>query len=300
LNRFVFVTDSHYYPDAPKDFGAPKMLTKGRELHKAVVPAINAVAPDFILHGGDFLCGGNSFDLPTDTFEQSIQEVQDLFEGFEAPFYCIPGNHDCDAQTWSFDAFNKAFNPPDILAVDDVSATLRIARANIFLGDTKQFGAGEWTDTHDDLLRAANAAAINDGKPIVLCLHTWVLPDSEVRPGEDGSGCVKGSGRLLSTVSECDAIVAVFTGHRHLNRISAYRDFLIVDSASLIGYPFGFREVTLSNDGWFSTRFHRIEIPEVMEAYRQRDDAGEDDRWQGQPHDCDCDILIPHLQKLRS
>lgn len=299
MDHFVFLTDSHYYPNAPRDYGPPKMLTKGRLLHEAAIPAINAITADFILHGGDVLCGGASFDLPTDIFERSIREVREMFAGFDAPIYCIPGNHDCDAQTWSFETFNKTFNSPDVLSVEMVSSTLRIARANIFLGNTETSVTGEWTDEHDNLLRDANRDAIADGFPIVLCLHTWILPDSAVPPGEDGAGCVKGSGRLLASISECDSIVAVFTGHRHFNRITAYRDFLIVDSASLIGYPFIFREITLSNDGWFSTRLHRIEIPEVMSSYRQRGDAGEDDRWQGQPHDCDCDILIPRLEKLR-
>jgi len=300
LDRFVYVTDSHYYPNAPKDFGAPKMLTEGREIHKAVVPAINSVNPDFILHGGDFLCGGNSFDLPTETYEQSIREVRESFDEFGAPVYCVPGNHDCDAQTWSFDAFNKAFDPPDVLSVDQASSTLRIVRANIFLGDTKEFGSGEWRDEHDTLLRAASKAALADRIPLILCLHTWLLPDSVVPPGGDGKGCVKGAARLLATISECEAVVAVFTGHRHQNRITMFRDFLIVDSACLIGYPFGFREITLSDDGWFSTRFHRLDIPRIMDTYRLRDDTGRDEDWEGQPHDCNCEILIPRLRDLRT
>ena len=51
--RFVFLTDTHYHPSAPKDFGAPKMLTRGREVLDAVAPVINALNPDFVVHGGD-------------------------------------------------------------------------------------------------------------------------------------------------------------------------------------------------------------------------------------------------------
>ncbi len=87
MNRFVFLTDSHYWPDAHRDFGAPKMLTHGRPIHDAVVPAINALSPDCVLHGGDFLCGGSAFDLPTETFERCVNEVRGFFNGIEAPFY---------------------------------------------------------------------------------------------------------------------------------------------------------------------------------------------------------------------
>ena len=38
---FVFLTDTHHYPDAPEDFGAPKMLTRSREVLDAIVPAVN-------------------------------------------------------------------------------------------------------------------------------------------------------------------------------------------------------------------------------------------------------------------
>ena len=69
--RFVFLTDSHYYPGAPKDYGAPKMLTQSKTVLDAIVPAVNPIRPEFIVHGGDFLCGGSSFELPWTTYLQS-------------------------------------------------------------------------------------------------------------------------------------------------------------------------------------------------------------------------------------
>ncbi len=299
MNHFVFITDTHYWPAAPKDFGSPKMLTRGREIHDALVPAVNALNPEFVVHGGDFLCGGSAFDLPTETFERSIRDTRKTFDGLRASLYAVPGNHDCDAQTWKFNAFNEAFGTSDALAVDAVAPNLRIFRANIFLGNTAEKGSGEWTDEHDELLREADRLSCADQTPSLLFLHSWILPDTIPEDGSDGRGCVEGAGRLLETVSQCPSIVAVFTGHRHVNRITAYRDFLIVDTACLIGYPFGFREISLSDDGWFSTRFHRLDLPDVMAAYRLRDDAGEDTDWEGQPHDCDCDILIPRLRDQR-
>ncbi len=300
MNRFVFVTDSHYWRNAPKDYGAPKMLTKGREIHDALVPAVNTLAPEFIVHGGDFLCGGSAFDLPTDILCQSVQDVRDSFDGFAAEFYPVTGNHDCDAQTWKFDVFHEAFGASEPIAVDRVASDLHILRANVFLGDTKEKGSGEWTDAHDTHLREADRQALADRTPTVLFLHSWILPNATPEEGTEGRGCVEGARRLLETVSECLSIVAVFTGHMHINRITAYRDFLIVDTACLIGYPFGFREVTLSDDGWFTTRFHRLDVPIAMEAYRSREDASEDGHWEGQPHDCDCDVLIPRLKAIRA
>jgi predicted MPP superfamily phosphohydrolase len=54
--RFAFLTDTHHYPDAPENFGAPKMLTRSQEVLDAIPPALNTQAFDFVVHGGDFLC----------------------------------------------------------------------------------------------------------------------------------------------------------------------------------------------------------------------------------------------------
>jgi len=299
MNHFALITDTHYWPGAPRDFGAPKMLTCGRQIHDALVPAVNALNPEFVVHGGDILCGGGSFDLPAETYEQSIREVRERFDAIRSPFYIVPGNHDCDAQAWEFKRFNQAFDVPDTLAVDDVAPDLKILRANVFLGNTKEQGSGEWTDEHDELLRAADRRAIADHTASILFLHSWVLADSVPEDESEGRGCVEGARRLLDTVSQCPSIAAIFTGHRHVNRITAYRDFLVVDTACLIGYPFGFREIWLSDDGWLSTHFHRLDVPEVMTAYRSRDDIGPDREWEGQSHDCDCEVLIPRLSQMR-
>ena len=72
--RFAFLTDTHHYPDAPENFGAPKMLTRSQEVLDAIPPALNTQAFDFVVHGGDFLCGGGSFNLlENDRFALSIK-----------------------------------------------------------------------------------------------------------------------------------------------------------------------------------------------------------------------------------
>ena len=70
-------------------------------------------------------------------------------------------------------------------------------------------------------------------------LHPWVLPGF-VGDGEDPGGqVIKAADRLMETVSRQPGIVAIFAEHQHMNRIRMHRDFLIVDTACLIGYPMG-------------------------------------------------------------
>ena len=297
--RFVFATDSHYHPRPEKDFGPPKMLTKGREVLGAMVEQINASRPEFIVHGGDLLCGGSAFELPWELYLQSVDDVAAAFERFRAPLYCVPGNHDCDAGTGTFAPLAEQIHLPELLDVVDVAPRLRLALANIYQANPMEVGSGEWTEDLDTALAEVGRQALADGCAVILVLHPWVLPG--FAPPEDPSqGLVKEAERLIETVSRQPAVVAVFTGHRHLNRIRMYRDFLIVDTACLIGFPLGFREIHLREDGLFTAIWHQLDLPEVLEASRERSSPEINDRWQGEVHDRETEILLPRLQALWS
>ena len=294
--RFVFLTDTHHHPDAPQDYGAPKMLTRSREVLDAIPSAINAIKPDFAVHGGDFLCGGSSFDLATETYLRSVAEAADACDQIEAAFYSIPGNHDCDAQSGSFEGFAARFPLPDPLTIVDAAPRLRLALANVFHDcDVFAKGAGVWTDALDQALRQAAAQALADGCALILILHTWVLPDFDW-----DRGMVEDAHKLRATLDASPAIIAIFTGHRHINRITMYRDYLVVDTACLIGFPLGFREVILSEDGFFKTRFHTLDLPDLNEASFARSTPEENRVWQGHIHDRDTEIVIPRLKALWS
>jgi predicted phosphodiesterase len=293
-SRFVFLTDSHHYPDAPKDYAAPKMLTRSRPIMEASVPAVNALRPDFIVHGGDLLCGGSSFELPRETYLQSIRDVAAVFAGFEAPAYYIPGNHDADAQQGSFVEFEKHFPIPQPLTVIEAAPRLRLALSHIYHQcNPIEESCGIWTDELDQALRRAAAQAGEQRCAMILVLHTWVLPNYEA-----GAGMVKNADRLLATVREHPAIVAVFTGHRHKNRIRTYRDFLVVDTACLIGFPMGFREIQLRDDGYLIARFHALDLPELIQASAARSSPEENNGWQGEIHDRETEILLPRLKEI--
>lgn len=289
--RFALLTDSHYHPQAAEDYGAPKMLTRGREVLAAIPDAVNALAPDFVVHAGDLLCGGSSFDLPSELYEQSVDEVAASFAKISAPFYCVPGNHDCDAQNGSYAGFARRFPLPDPLSVEDVAPRLRLALANVYHACSGvEEGTGIWTDALDESLRSAATQAAADGTALLLVLHTWVLSDHTLN-----RGLVKNAEKLVATLSEHPAIAAVFTGHRHLNRIRMYRDFLVVDTSCLIGYPLGFRIVTLRDDGLFETSFHPLPLSEINEASYARSTPEQNDRWQGEIHDRETQIFLPRL-----
>ncbi len=290
--RFVLLTDSHYHPRAEKDYGAPKMLTRSREVLDAVPDAVNALDPDFVVHAGDLLCGGSSFDLPTALYERSVDEVADVFASIKAPLYCVPGNHDCDAQSGSMDGFARRFHLPNPLTTVDAGPRLRLALANVYHAcNGVDEGCGIWTDALDAHLRSAALRAERDRCALLLVLHTWVLSDHT-----PGRGVVNNVEKLVDTLTTHPAIAAVFTGHRHLNRIRMYRDVLVVDTACLVGFPLGFRLIELTDDGLLKTRFHALPLPELSAASYARSAEWENERWQGEIHDRDTEVLLPRLR----
>jgi predicted phosphodiesterase len=201
--RFVVLADTHYHPAAPKDFSPPRLLTRGPEILAATVPAVNALSPEFIVHVGDLLCGGGSFELSRNQYDRSLRDVTGAFDEFTAPLHCVPGNHDCNAQHHRFCEFARAFDTPEVF------------------------------DVIDDALRAADAQAEADGVVLFLILHSWIHPGV----GADPSGIITKAKRLQATMAACSTVAATFSGHRHANRVRLFRDYVCIDTACLIGYP---------------------------------------------------------------
>jgi len=290
--RFAYLADTHYHAAAPRDFGAPKLLTRGREVLDATAPAVNAVAPDFVVHGGDLLCGGGSFEIPPDQYLQSIREVASAYEQFSAPFHMVPGNHDCDAVEFSFAELGRHFAVPQVLDVVEPASGLGLALANVYHEDCRD-GVGAWTPELDQELRRADAAACRDGRVLLLILHPWILPGYP-----DQGGIIDGWSHALLAVSECPSVAAVLTGHRHRNRVRPWRDFLIVDTACLIGFPVGFRELVLDGDGLLTCRFHQLDLPDFIETSRALSSPEANDEYQGEITDRDFEVLLPRVRSL--
>ena len=293
--RFVVMTDSHYHPTAIRDWGAPKMLTQSGEALETSVPAVNALDADFIIHGGDLVCGGGSFDLPTDEYEHSIRHVAETYGRLQAPIHYVPGKHDCDAQTGSFDSLFSTFTMPQILNVVDVAPGVRLALANLYHRDPV---TGHWTQELDEALRCADLAAKKDDAALLLVLHEWIAP-GHVRPGDDyDTGCVVHADRLRATLVECSSVVATFSGHRHVNRLRLWRDIVLVDTACLVGHPLGFREITLDDDGFLQSRFHVLDCPQLLASSRARCSNEMNQHYAGEELDRNGVVLAPRYQQI--
>jgi len=292
--HFVFVTDSHHYPDASEDFSAPKMLTQSQRVLDAMPAAINALNPDFVVHGGDLLCGGSSFEMPWGTYTRAVEEVASACSRFQASTYHVPGNHDSDAQQASFDLFAQHIPIPEILDIVNVGPRWRLAVANVY-HDCCPISkpCGIWTEALDQALRNAARTAEADGRALILGIHPWVVPHESQWDNPEPPGVILEGRRIQETIKTHPALSMILTGHYHRNRISLFHDCLILDTACLIGYPMGFREIWIGDNGTFRTRFHTLDLPDVLKTSYARSTPEENAVWAGRLEDRDAEMSLP-------
>ncbi len=293
--RFAVLADTHYHPAAPKDFAPPKLLTQGPEILAATVPAVNALRPDFILHVGDLLCGGGSFELTGAQYEQSLADVAAAYERFSAPVYCVPGNHDCDAQACAYGDFIDTFRAPKPFDVIDIAPGLRLARAHVF-SDGEADG-GTWTARLDTALRKADHVARQEGVALLFMLHPWIRPGTGPSPTK---GVITNAGRLQQALAECVSVVATFSGHRHANRLRVTRDYISIDTACLIGYPLGFRMITITEDAWLTATWHTLDMPSVGALAEALGSVQDKEHWAGEFGDRNNTVLLPRMRALQA
>lgn len=150
----------------------------------------------------------------------------------------------------------------------------------------------------DGALREIARTAYDEGCALILAIHSWVLPGNDEQEEPLPTGVIAYADRLLDTLATHPAIVMVLTGHRHRNRIRMAQDCVILDTACLIGFPMGFREIMLQEDGMFRTRFHQLDLPHLIQASFDRSGCEENRVWEGEPHDRNTEMVLPRLQAL--
>ena len=66
------------------------MLTRSKEVLDILPSVINAENFDFVIHGGDIVCGGSSFNIPNNIYTRSLKEAAATFDQINTPFFRFP------------------------------------------------------------------------------------------------------------------------------------------------------------------------------------------------------------------
>ena len=126
LFKFAFITDTHLYLNAPRNFaGGLQQQKNSLALYEKLVEQLNTFEPDFVIHGGDIVCGGHSFGMSAEEFEATLDGAQQLGQRINAPCYYIPGNHDLHPETGSKDPYLARFSVNGMGSISFVHENIR-------------------------------------------------------------------------------------------------------------------------------------------------------------------------------
>lgn len=281
--RFAVIADNHLYVGPPDDGKPPRVLTEGVRILETLVADLNALDLDFVVHMGDLTCGGGGFAMPYEAYVKSLDVAAQLLSDVNAPLHVVPGNHDCDPERGMFNAFENHWPLPRPMTLHNLTPDLRLAVANVYGSCVYDRQSGEWTNTLDAMLRAAA------DRPTILAVHTWILPHTYADSHDEPRlGLPRGVEQLTATLRDYPIIMAL-TGHRHRNRVGRCGNAVVIDTASLMAYPLGYRVIEL-HDGRAVGRFRQLNLPEVIERSRRLSDDAFNAQLLGTPADRDFDV----------
>jgi 3',5'-cyclic AMP phosphodiesterase CpdA len=268
---FAFITDTHLYPNAPKNFGnGTQMQEDCVQIHQELIRQLNDFKPEFVIHGGDIVCGGDSFGMTSEQYLASLDEAKDLNSNIEAPIYYIPGNHDLDPITGSKDAYQERFGYDQFAYTSFVHEDLRFILLDAQEVDGDQahghIGSEQLQWLEDEL-----NDALDEGQQVLIFAHQLVSPSEEF---EELSARVDNSEEVMRIIDGFNNILAMFHGHLHLNRIVERNNVFHTITAGIICYPMMWRKITVDN-GLIRIRSAQLNLPRLLaKSAVSRDDRG--------------------------
>ena len=261
--KFAFITDTHLYPNAPQNFaGGLQQQMNSLALYERVIEQLNDFDPAFVVHGGDIVCGGNSFDMSSEKYIEALNTAHSLGEKLNAPIYYIPGNHDLDPETGSKVSYLEYFG------INNRGSTS-------FVKDNIRFILMDAQEVPEDLTHGYVSTnqlawverelkkAADYGEQIIIFTHQLPFPSVEFQ----GMGSrIVNSAEILEIVAPFEQqILGFFCGHLHLNRVYREQGLLCIITSGVICYPMMWRQVLVYPDR-VEVLSVPVDLPEVYAA----------------------------------
>lgn len=259
--KFAFITDTHLYVNATQNYaGGLQQQLNSLAIYEKLIEQLNAFDPAFVVHGGDIVSGGNSFDMSAEEFEASLHTVQLLGERLNMPCYYIPGNHDLDPATGSKTPYLERFG------INGMGSTC-------FVKENIRFILLDAQEVPEDLTHGYVSTnqlawveremkkAADYGEEIIFFSHQLPFPSVEFQ----GIGSrIANSAEIIEITAPFDAqILCFFCGHLHLNRVFREQGMLCIVTSGLICYPMMWRQVFVYPDR-IEVKSVPIDLPEVI------------------------------------
>ena len=259
--KFAFITDTHLYPNATQNFaGGLQQQKNSVALYEKMIEQLNAFDPAFVVHGGDIVCGGQSFDMSAEEYVEALNTAQLLGERLNAPCYYIPGNHDLDPETGSKVSYMERFGINGMGSTSFVKENIRF-----ILLDAQEVPEdlthGYVSTNQLAWVEREMKKAADYGEEIIFFSHQLPFPSVEFQ----GIGSrIANSAEILEIVSPFEKqILGFFCGHQHLNRVFREQGLLCIVTSGIICYPMMWRQIHVYPDR-IEVNSVPVDLPEVL------------------------------------
>ena len=259
--KFAFITDTHLYPNAQKNFaGGLQQQVNSLGLYEKLIEQLNEFDPAFVIHGGDIVCGGQSFDMSAEEYVEALNTAHRLGERLNAPCYYIPGNHDLDPETGSKVSYLERFGINGRGSTSFVKENIRF-----ILIDAQEVPEdlthGYVSTNQLAWIEREMKKSADYGEEIFFFSHQLPFPNVEFQ----GIGSrIANSAEILEIASPFEKqILGFFCGHQHLNRVFREQGMLCIVTSGIICYPMMWRQVFVYPDR-VEVRSVPVDLPEVL------------------------------------
>ncbi len=277
--RIALCSDTHYWPDATQCFGnlGSQQQPASKEILAQLTASIRAINPNFVLHLGDFTCGGGSFSMPAEDFLPNFRQIIEAFRQLPGAFYGLPGNHDSPlGELYHIAEEYLGLPAGQGLTIDTPHARLILLNAQ---GHNQQhveaalpFDPTIGYVSPAELARLERDLTGAGDRPVLLFVHQLLQQWQGDQPWADLYG-TENADSVLELLAKAGNVAAVFQAHAHRldvqQRRLGQRDTHFIVLPAVIEYPMAWLELALTEDA-LSIQVHRLPLPELAERSRQK------------------------------
>ncbi|MEA1998819.1 MAG: metallophosphoesterase family protein [Euryarchaeota archaeon] len=255
LFSFAVATDIHWSSsNSISNFG--RMYKYTDQLLADVVSAINAESVNFTILLGDLTDNGLAYEF---------DNVTERLNKLDRPFYPVIGNHDKSEGAWVTEwaelgqektTYSFNFAGWHFIVLDSVNDTS--PEQGIITGDIMKW-------LQDDL-------KAHKTMPTIICLHFLV---NDV-PGLAELCAISGLNPYIENRKEFKVmlnnytnVVAVLSGHGHLNSITCNNNVTFIETASVIQYPITYDIYRVYEYGFVKTQHKLYQDLNISELSRE-------------------------------
>lgn len=287
-------SDTHYWFGGSDYVGESLQLQGDSELlFETLLAEMKEAKLDLVIHLGDMVSGGGTFQMFPSEFQKSLKQASIGFQSLSAEVFAIPGNHDClVGDAWS--EFGRLWALERGLGRTVDTAHARLVLLNGQGHSDEQIAEARPTDpvygwiSEAELARLEDALATAGDKPVVLFTHQLLVPWSSDREWRSFYG-TDNAHSVLELMKCYKNVRAVFQGHAHRFDIQSIPLVAEPDEAnlgehinctfvilpSLIEYPLGWLKLTIAEENLTIT-LQKLPLNSLAEKSRT---SGQGQQW---------------------